>query len=304
MRHPIEIIFISKRGNFWRSIRLPLYTIIAVLVSLSFITITSVALLVSNTQNTIAISSTEQKNEHLSLTLDSLNSVLLTIQDNLDNHIVQDNRDRTYWQLAYIHPDIWSMGIGGKQYRPSSEYISRETNNILDQIYETLDILKGQCYLKKNSMNEIQSKIESNIRLWAHIPSINPVAHSRLSSGFGYRVDPIKKTVRMHWGVDLSAPRGTPIYVSADGVVSRTEWSKGGYGWVIDIDHGYGFTSRYAHCNTMLVKPGDIVKRGQIIGTVGSTGRSIAPHLHYEVHISGIKVNPYYYLNNATTIVD
>lgn len=304
MRHPIEIILVAKRGNFLRNIRVPLYVIVAVLVGFTLVTITSLTLFIFNAQNSITISGAERENEQLLKTLDSLNSLLQNSQNNFDNHIVQDNRDRTYWQLACIHPDIWSMGIGGKQYKPASEYISHETQNMLVQIYETLDVLKGQSYLKKNSMNEIQGKIESNLRLWAHIPSTNPVPNSKLCSGFGYRVDPIKKTVRMHWGVDLSTPRGTPIHAPADGVVSRTEWSKGGYGWVIDVDHGYGFETRYAHCHTMLVKPGDIVKRGQIIGTVGSTGRSIAPHLHYEVHVSGIKVNPYYYINSATIIVD
>jgi murein DD-endopeptidase MepM/ murein hydrolase activator NlpD len=304
MRHPIEIILVSKRGNSLRHIRLPISVIFTVLVGFTLVTITALTLFIFNTQKTMTITREEQENVHLLATLDSLNSMLYNFQNNFDDYIVQDNRDRTYWQLVCIHPDIWSMGIGGKQYKPASEYISHETQDMLDQIYETLDILKGQSYLKKNSILEIQSKIESNVRLWTHIPSTNPVPNSKLCSGFGYRIDPIKKTVRMHWGVDLSAPRGTRIHASADGVVSRTGWNKGGYGWVIDIDHGYGFETRYAHCHTILVKTGDIVKRGQTIGTVGSTGRSIAPHLHYEIQVSGIKVNPYYYINNETLIVD
>jgi murein DD-endopeptidase MepM/ murein hydrolase activator NlpD len=304
MRHPIEIILVSRKGNSVRTIRLPLSILIALVVGFIFISIISLSLFTFNTQNTVSVSREEQENEYLRARLDFLYATLHTIKNDFDDYIVQDNRDRTYWQLVCIHPDIWSMGIGGKQYQPASEYIAHETQNMLGQIYETLDVLKGQLYLKKNSMDEIQGKIESNVRLWAHIPSTNPVPQSKLCSGFGYRVDPFKKTVRMHWGVDLSVPRGTPIHASADGVVSRTEWSKGGYGWVIDIDHGYGFETRYAHCHTILAKPGDIVKRGEIIGTVGSTGRSIAPHLHYEVHVSGIKVNPYYYINNANIIVD
>jgi murein DD-endopeptidase MepM/ murein hydrolase activator NlpD len=304
MRYPIEIILVSKRRNFLRTVRLPLYVVGAVLVGLTLLAITSLTLFIYTTQNTVTINRTEQKNEYLLTALDSLNSRLNTIHGSFNDYIAQDNRDRIYWQLACIHPDIWSMGIGGTRYQPANEYISHETQNLLDQIYETLDVLKGQSYLKMNSINEIEQKITSNVRFWAHIPSIDPVPGSNFCSGFGYRIDPIKKTVRMHWGVDLSAPRGTPIHTSADGVVSRTEWSTGGYGWVIDVDHGYGFETRYAHCHKILVNTGDIVKRGQIIGTVGSTGRSVAPHCHYEVHVSGIRVNPYHYINNATIVVD
>ena len=125
-----------------------------------------------------------------------------------------------------------------------------------------------------------------------------------ICSGFGKRVDPIdKKTVKMHWGIDIGAPRGTLIYASADGVVSWTGWN-GGYGWTVDIDHGFGFKTRYAHCQTMLVKEGNVVRRGQAIATVGSTGRSISPHLHYEVEVSGMKVNPKHYINHSSVVFD
>lgn len=304
MRYPIEIFFVSKKRNFLHGIKLSITLLTTLLVTVTLITLSTIIYSTYRAHSTVFISKIEHENEILLNRLDSLKNVLKNAQGNFENFIVQDNRQRTYWQLVSIHPDIWSMGIGGKTSKLPSKFLSYQTNSMLEQIYEAIDALKGQCYLKKTSVSEIQSKIENNLRLWAHIPSTNPVPNGHFCSGFGYRVDPIKKTVRMHWGIDLGAPRGTPIYATANGVVSRTEWSKGGYGWVIDVDHGYGFETRYAHCHTMLVKPGDVVKRGQIIATVGSTGRSIAPHLHYEVHVSGIKVNPRYYINSVSVIVD
>ncbi|GAI17727.1 unnamed protein product [marine sediment metagenome] len=107
----------------------------------------------------------------------------------------------------------------------------------------------------------------------------------------------------MHWGIDIGAPRGTNILASADGVVSYIGWNVG-YGHTLDIDHGFGFRTRYAHCQRILVEKGDFVKRGQVIAAVGSTGRSIAPHLHYEVHISGVKVNPKPYIDLSSVVID
>ena len=300
----MEIIFLSKNRNFMHSIRLRLSLVMSILAVLVLITLSTVIFSAYRISETYAISRVEHENRQLLSRLESLNNSVKGTQDNFEYYIAQDNRERTFLQMSHIHPDIWSMGIGGGTYTPPSRVLSSYTNSMLDEIYEALDVLQGKCYLREKSVKEIQNKIENNFRLWAHIPSTNPVPNGRFSSGFGYRVDPIKKNVRMHWGIDLGASRGTPIYAPGDGVVSQTKWSKGGYGWIIDIDHGYGFTSRYAHCYSMLVKPGDVVKRGQIIATVGSTGRAIAPHLHYETVVSGVKVNPRHYINQSSVIFD
>lgn len=307
MRNSTDIIFISKKRNFLHTIKLPSHLIFVVSIILISIIISTTILFLHNTREIFAgmnIKQSEQEHSMLLAKLDDLSKSLNLAHNNFDGFITQDNRERTFWQMAYIHDDIWLMGIGGKEYRPSQKYLLKHTNNILNEIYESIDVLKGKCFLRKRSLNDIENKMESKLYLWAHIPSVHPVPGRRLGSGFGYRVDPInKKTIRMHWGIDIGAPRGTNILATADGVVSYIGLNVG-YGLTLDIDHGFGFRTRYAHCQRILVEKGDFVKRGQIIGAVGSTGRSIAPHLHYEVHVSGVKVNPKPYIDLSSIVID
>ncbi len=120
---------------------------------------------------------------------------------------------------------------------------------------------------------------------------------TRMASGYGYRIDPFDKKRRMHWGMDFSAPRGTPVYATGDGIVKRADNRATGFGNHIRIDHGFGFISLYAHLNKYNVRRGQKVKRGDIIGFVGNTGRSVGPHLHYEIYKDGVRINPlnFYY---------
>ena len=134
----------------------------------------------------------------------------------------------------------------------------------------------------------------------AALPAIQPVSNKdlkRMASGFGYRIDPIYKTRKMHAGMDFSAPSGTPIYATGNGKVSKVRKSRRGYGNHVKIDHGYGYATLYAHMTKYIVREGQKVKRGELIGYVGSTGKSVAPHLHYEVHKDNKKINPvnFYY---------
>lgn len=278
-----------------------------ILIACLIITLSALILFFHNVHGAfieLNISEIERENQLFVKKLDSLRYFLGHAQSDFEVYISQDNRERTFWRMAYIHPDIWSMGIGGKGYDAPNEHLPRYTNQMLDEIYESIDVLKGKCLLRKASLDEIENQIERNIYLWTRIPSINPVPGRRIGSGFGYRVDPInKKSIRMHWGVDIGAPRGTPIHVSADGIVSYIGWNRG-YGLTVDVDHGFGFKTRYAHCQKVLVKLGTLVKRGQIIATVGNTGRSTCPHLHYEVRVSGVKVNPANYINFSNVVLD
>lgn len=135
----------------------------------------------------------------------------------------------------------------------------------------------------------------------AAIPAIRPIKNmKRISSGFGYRYHPILKILRPHTGIDIAAPKGTPIYATADGVVSR-ESPGSGYGITVVLNHGYSYKTLYAHLSKKAVRPGKRVKRGDIIGYVGSTGLSFGPHLHYEVIKGGVRVNPVHYFFNDIT---
>jgi murein DD-endopeptidase MepM/ murein hydrolase activator NlpD len=306
MVNRVNILFVSKKHNFLKNLQLPLVGIVIFAGMFTAITISTIVLCINRTRRTFVrmnLTKAEREGRTLVARLDSLNISLQRAQSWFDGHIVQDNRERTYWQMAHIHPDIWSMGIGGKQVDRSPEIINKHVQRTLDDIYESIDVLKGKYYLRQTSLREIQGEIEDNLQLWSHIPSIHPLPGHRICSGYGYRTDPIDRKIRMHWGVDIGAPRGTRIFATADGVVSFAGWVNG-YGWTVIVDHGFGFKSAYAHCQTILVKCRELVKRGQAIARVGSTGRSVSPHLHYEVRVSGMKINPAKYINNSSVIFD
>ncbi len=306
MRESAHIILVSQRFNVL-STRLPRLAIPITLGVIACMIAVTATLFFINTRDMLTeltIQRSEREHQQLVAQLDSLHGYVSTMDVEFEDDIFYDNRQRTYLQMSCIHPDIWSMGIGGSKPAPNYDNLSSGTADLLSDLNETVDAMFGKCYLRDASLEEISSRIESKKYLWAHIPSIHPLPGCRLGSGFGYRVDPInKRTIRMHWGVDIGAPRGTPIYATADGVISYTGWN-GGYGLCIDVAHGYGFKTRYAHCNSILAKRGDIVKRGQMIATVGSTGRTTCSHLHYEVIVSGIKVNPGPYIDTSGIIFD
>ncbi|HYI64881.1 MAG TPA: M23 family metallopeptidase [Allosphingosinicella sp.] len=138
----------------------------------------------------------------------------------------------------------------------------------------------------------------------AGIPAAQPVQTSaNLTSGYGIRSDPFRGRAAMHAGIDLSGPLGTPIYATADGVVGRSEWNSGGYGNLVEIDHGQGIQTRYGHLSRLIARPGQRVRRGELIGLMGSTGRSTGSHLHYEVRIEGRAVNPVPFMQPSQTLI-
>ncbi len=135
------------------------------------------------------------------------------------------------------------------------------------------------------------------------VPSDKPVKTAAFTSGYGVRADPFRRVAAMHSGIDLSGPVGTPIYATADGTVTTAEWNSGGYGRLVKIDHGRGIETRYGHLSVMSVRPGERVTRGQVIGRMGSTGRSTGSHLHYEVRIDGRAVNPIPFMKSADYVI-
>ena len=164
-----------------------------------------------------------------------------------------------------------------------------------------MDLLERQVYMQSKSFDEVVDLCRRHDEMLACIPAIQPVANKDLrqtASGYGNRIDPIYKTVKFHAGMDFSAFTGTPVYATGNGVVRKAGW-EGLYGNCIEIDHGFGYLTRYAHLHKIEVRVGQKVVRGQTIGRVGSTGKSTGPHLHYEVHVKGKVVNPinYYFMD-------
>lgn len=166
-----------------------------------------------------------------------------------------------------------------------------------------MDMLEHQIYTQIRSFDALRDMAGKDKDRLRHIPSIQPVAEKdlkQMASGYGYRVDPVYGTVRHHDGMDFSSAIGTPVYATGDGVVKEAARNSG-YGKTIDIDHGYNYMTRFAHLSEILVRPGQQVKRGDLIGKVGNTGKSTGPHLHYEVRYKGVPQNPVnYYFQDLT----
>jgi len=215
-----------------------------------------------------------------------------------------EERDNTIYRLYFganpIPAEQRRAGFGGiNRYKNLEGY---DNSKLIIATNERVDIMQKQIVVQSKSLDEIRLLAEEKEKFLATIPAIQPVKNedlTRMASGFGYRTDPFTKVRKFHAGMDFTAPRGTPIYATGNGVVKRVDARATGYGKHIRIDHGFGYTSLYAHLYKYNVKLNQKVKRGDLIGFVGSTGRSEAPHLHYEIFKDKIKINPinFYYGN-------
>ena len=240
---------------------------------------------------------------HLLSQYEIINSDLEKIELVLDDiQKRDDNIYRTIFEADPIPTSIRKQGFGGvNRYKKLSGY---SNSDLIINTSKKIDQLTKQLYLQSKSFDEIIELAKNKSKMLASIPAIQPVANKdlkRMTSGYGYRIHPIYKTRKMHYGMDYSAKVGTEIYATGDGVISKVKRSKRGYGNYVKINHGFGYETLYAHMSKYIVKKGQKVKRGEIIGYVGNTGISTAPHLHYEVRKDNKKINPVnFYFNDLT----
>jgi len=226
--------------------------------------------------------------------MDQVQEVLSNVEDR-DNNIY-----RLYFEANPIPEEQRRAGFGGiNRYRNLEGY---DNSKLILETNKRMDILTKQIVVQSRSLDEIAALAKEKENLLASIPAIQPVRNEslkRIASGFGWRNDPFTKVKKFHYGMDFTAPRGTPVYATGDGRIERADNSATGYGNHIRLDHGYGYVSLYAHLYKYNVRVGQRVKRGDVIGFVGSTGRSEAPHLHYEIYKDGERINPinFYYGN-------
>ena len=236
----------------------------------------------------------EREIDNYELQLKVLNKKLEQVESTLANIEKRDNNlYRAYFEASPIPEDQRKAGFGGiNRY----DYLEGfESSDLIVNTTERLDILTKELVIQSKSLDEIELLAKNKESLLSSIPSIQPVKSSdlrRMASGYGYRIDPFTKARRMHFWMDFSAKRGTPIYATGDGTVSRADSRAAGFGKHVRIDHGFGYVTIYAHMDRYLVVKGDKIKRGDLIGYVGSSGRSVAPHLHYEIVKDGVKINP------------
>jgi murein DD-endopeptidase MepM/ murein hydrolase activator NlpD len=226
--------------------------------------------------------------------------------NSLENSIAElEERDRTIYRVVTGAEDlpeqIRKAGSGGAlKYRTLLEQ-GTEIDSILHLKFNQIAEIQHKIKIQQKSYDEIYQLAIDKEKMWASVPAIQPIKNkelNRIASGFGWRIHPIYKVRKMHTGMDFSAKIGTPIYATGDGVIIKAKKSYGGYGNEIEIDHGYGYVTKYAHMKAFKVKKGQKIKRGEQIGTVGNTGASTGPHLHYEVIMNGKKVNPVHYFFN------
>ena len=210
-----------------------------------------------------------------------------------------DNLYRVVLQADPVSDAVRKAGYGGtNRYEQLRDMAN---SDLVINTTQKLDMLNRQLYIQSQSFDEVVDLCKSHDEMLKCIPAIQPVSNKDLkqtASGYGVRIDPIYKTAKFHAGMDFSASTGTPVYATGDGIVVKAGWETG-YGNTIEVNHGFGYLTRYAHLSAYKVRPGQKVVRGEVIGSVGSTGKSTGPHLHYEVHVKGKVQNPvnYYFMD-------
>jgi murein DD-endopeptidase MepM/ murein hydrolase activator NlpD len=245
----------------------------------------------------------QEKNEALVDDLRDIQNDVKSVQNQMKELEGRDNNVyRSIFEASPIPDSARAKEIETKQEIATVEKI--KDHQLVAEIKKTLDVLKARIAVQKKSYAEVEELVKNKEELLSHTPAIQPVSNkdlSRIASGFGYRIDPVYKTTKFHAGLDFAAPQGTPIYATADGVITTAGNTGNGYGNHVIINHGYGYETLFGHMVRVKVSNGTKVKRGEVIGWVGSTGKSTGPHCHYEVHKNGEKIDPIYFFYNDLT---
>lgn len=239
--------------------------------------------------------------ENLKFRYSILDSKMDQIEKVIENIEYRDNNlYRVYFNTAPIPDEQRKAGFGGiNRYNDLEGY---NNSALVINTTKRVDMLSKRLVIQSKSLDEVLKLAATKEKMLAAIPAIQPVKNEdlkRMASGYGYRIDPFTKIKKFHSGMDFSAKEGTEIYATGDGIVARADNTATGYGDHIVINHGFGYETLYAHLSNYKVRVGQHVKRGDIIGLIGNTGRSQGSHLHYEVHKNGEVINPihFYYGN-------
>ena len=293
----------STRGvRQWHFDRNQTMTIISAITVIIGVSLFLIADLLSNYLYEKRLNDLKVNYVNVSKNLNLLINRLEDLDSQIDKIEEKDNAVRTYAGMPLIDKDIRKLGIGGHSTNTGkfSDNLAPIINKELTMLEMNVEKLSREINLELSSYNSIYDKVQENIHRINRIPSIRPVEGGYLNSTFGHRIDPIDNVRRFHQGQDITIKSGSPIYAPADGVIKRAYYA-GGFGNHIKIQHGLGYTTLFAHLSKIKVKHGQNVKRGDIIGYTGNTGRSTAPHLHYEIHHKGKPQDPLdYFFSEAT----
>ncbi|MFK7970115.1 MAG: M23 family metallopeptidase [Bacteroidia bacterium] len=259
-----------------------LFTHLAICVAAGVVML-AVFFLVADNPKTKALTQVIANVESTIVQIKAHNEALTSQVDEL--HEKDNSIYRSILGMNPMDDGIYAGGEGGRTNNGLNSIV------VIEESEEVSRRLRFRIQTQRNSFVEIKKEVVENSEMLAHIPIIRPVK-GRVVSFFGFRFHPIDKRRKMHTGLDLHASTGTPIYATGDAVVKMASYSANGYGKQIDLNHNFGFITKYAHLSKILVKQGQRVKRGEVIGYSGNTGKSVAPHLHYEVIKNGVKIDP------------
>ena len=245
-----------------------------------------------------------KENQSLRQEITSFNKDLNLILEVLsDIQLRDDNIYRAIFETDPYPDHKRQLGTGGNSMK-YKKYENMEYGDLVIEISKKIELIEKKLASQSKSFDQVFDLTKEKQKMIKSIPSIQPVSNrdlTRIASGFGLRMHPIYKILKMHKGMDFTAPIGTEIYATGDGVVERVGWV-GGYGKTIMINHGFGYKTRYAHCSKYKCRKGQKVKRGDLIGFVGNTGQSTGPHLHYEVFKNKKQINPVnFFFNDLST---
>ena len=248
-----------------------------------------------------------QYNRNLSAQMEVLEAQVDQMQIVMSDLSQRD--DNLYRAMLGAEPIPQAARLGATQQISYYDSLARMTNTQLAaDLQRKVDILEKELYVQARSYDEIMELAKNQEVRMENIPAIQPVLNKnlkRMASGYGWRIDPVYHIRRFHEGMDFTAPVGTDIFATGNGTVVYSAWRQG-YGETVEIDHGFGYKTRYAHCSKRLVRVGQKVKRGDVIAKVGNTGKSTGPHLHYEVHYQDRPIDPrnYYFYDLSTEEYD
>ncbi len=293
----------EKLNASWKK-RLIKFTVFTVLLLLCSFGLYTIAYTIIPTPKEMAM---ERELMQMEYQFSSISNDFEKMTEQLDELQLKDAEvHRVIFGIDPIDESVWEGGIGG---RADNDYLTtiRNSEEFASTTRKKLENLKYKIQLQKNSLDTIYTLAKQREKKLLSIPSIKPVQEDRLKrnmhsmSGYGYRIHPVHGVKKFHKGIDFTAPRGTAIQATGNGVIVRVQRKNRGYGNNVLIDHGFGYTTLYAHMSEITVTKGEVVTKGQKIGKIGSTGTSTAPHLHYEIRINEHAINPIDYCMDGLT---
>ena len=298
----MDIIVISGKKNRTANFLVPAWVLIGagtLVLFLVFLFLYNLTHFTSREIDRGRITSLRGENKLVALELDRIEQELTALNQQIDTLQEYDQKLRTYASLEPLNRDRPDLGIGGGTVNADSNRMALDD---IGQIRAALDEMVRRAQIQSQSFRDLLAIFDQRTYARSHTPSIIPV-QGWFMSGFGYRLDPFTGIVKIHEGIDIAAPVGTPIVAPADGsILSAGE--KPGFGITVEIDHGTGLRTFFAHLQRVTVEPGASIKRGDIIGYVGLTGKTTGPHVHYEIRRDGLAANPMNFILTGNRVTD